>query len=301
MSKRYYRIAGITLQVDADLPIGDRTFAEKFRIFQVDEPGSDTVELHHHFYIPRMDIKSLGNRVYRKVPWEIYRHRDSWIYFGISSIQEHPDPYQVAVFTEDYSRGKIYNKRPGIFMEGGVSTLTLFPSDQILLAQLLAHRQGCILHAAGMIIEDNGVLFVGHSGAGKSTIVKQLQGSVGVMGDDRMIVRRWADGFRIHGTWSHGEVPLVSSAEAPLKAVILLEKAEKNELVSLQNRQDILKSLLCFVIKPLSTAAWWHKTVDLVEIMTREIAVYRLYFDRSGGVRELISAWWEKQAEMKLK
>ena len=38
-------IAGLTVQVEADLPITDQTFADKFKQFEVDGPGSDT-DLH---------------------------------------------------------------------------------------------------------------------------------------------------------------------------------------------------------------------------------------------------------------
>ena len=40
---RYYQIAGITIQVTADFPITDDTFAPKFAKFRVDGPGEDTI------------------------------------------------------------------------------------------------------------------------------------------------------------------------------------------------------------------------------------------------------------------
>ena len=43
-----------------------------------------------------------------------------------------------------------------------------------------------------------------------------VEGRGEVLCDDRNIVRRSPGGFRVYGTWSHGEVPIVSSASAPL-------------------------------------------------------------------------------------
>ena len=71
------------------------------------------------------------------------------------------------------------------------------------------------------------MLFVGHSEAGKSTIVKMLKGQAKILCDDRIIVRKWPEGFRIHGTWGHGEVPDVSPDSAPLERDLFPGKGGK--------------------------------------------------------------------------
>src|SRR5208337_880229 len=78
--RRYYRIAGITVQVDADLPITDETFAPKFRQFQVDGPGDDLISIRHHFSLPDIAGRDLGQEVHRQLLWTIYRKGNSWIY-----------------------------------------------------------------------------------------------------------------------------------------------------------------------------------------------------------------------------
>jgi hypothetical protein len=139
-----------------------------------------------------------------------------------------------------------------------------------------------------MITGGQGFLFVGHSGAGKSTIVIQLKEEGEILCDDRMIVRRWPECFHIHGTWSHGDVPTVSPASAPLRAIFLLEQAPHNRLIPIMERKEIVRRLPFFVIKPLVTADWWEKTLDLVGQMAHEVPVYRLQFDRSGQVGKIL-------------
>ncbi len=164
----------------------------------------------------------------------------------------------------------------------------MFPTDQIWLAPLLSRRQGFIFHAAGMKIGGQGLLFAGHSEAGKSTTVTLLRDAGEILCDDRMIVRRWPQGFRIHGTWSHGDVPHVSSAEAPLRAVLFLEKARTNRLIAITDRQEVLKRVLPLLIKPLITADWWKKTLAVVEEFVRAVPAYRLQFDKSGGIVKIL-------------
>jgi MoaA/NifB/PqqE/SkfB family radical SAM enzyme len=286
--RRYYQIAGFTVQVDTDLPITDQTFNSKFNYFQIDTPGPDLVALRHHFSLPAIMRQDLGKEVYRRAPWAIYQKNRSWIYLG-GAAPEGPEPhvYQVAVFNQDYSRARIYHRDKQIFVQGNLTSLTLFPTDQILLAQVLAHRQGFFFHSSAAVLEGQGLLFVGHSEAGKSTTVKMLKGKAEILCDDRNIVRRWPEGFKVHGSWSHGEVPLVSPASAPLRAILLLQQAEKNCLTLLEDRRTILSRLLACIIKPLVTADWWEKTLTLLAQVTREVPCYLMEFDRSG---EIVSA-----------
>jgi hypothetical protein len=214
------------------------------------------------------------------------------MYLGISPTPGNPDLHRVAVFDDGHSRWSIYNPNEEGFRRGGLYSLTLFPSDQILLARLLPDRQACFLHAAGMAINGQGLLFVGHSEAGKSTMVTMLREEGDILCDDRMIVRRWPDRFRVHGSWSHGDVPQVSAADAPLRAILLLEKAGTNHLELLEDRKEIVRRLPFFLIKPVVTADWWEKVLGLVETMAREVPVYRLRFDRSGGVKDVLRPLW---------
>ena len=149
--RRYFRIAGITIQVDSDLPIDDQTFHPKFAAFRADGPGPDTVTIRHHFTLPDFTGKDLGRELYRKPPWAIYQQNGSYIYLGISPQADDPSLHCAATFNADHTRARIYHDdvREGFWRKGDLHSLTMFPSDQILIARLLADRNGCYLHSAG--------------------------------------------------------------------------------------------------------------------------------------------------------
>ncbi len=286
-----FGIAGISIQVEIEVPIDrEKIFAQNLTSFLVDATCKDNIQLRHHISLPDINNHYLGELVYRVPPWAIYRNSDGWTYMVIPPQPTDPYINQVAYFNNDYSSVHIYTPGDSLFRKGNLTSLTLFPTDQIWLARVFADRQGCYLHAAGMVLEDQGFLFVGHSSAGKSTIVTMLKDEGEILCDDRMIVRRWPEGFRIHGTWSHGEVPDVSPGSAPLRAIFLLEQAPDNQVIPVTDHREIVRTLPFFVIKPLVTTDWWEKMLDLIAAITREVPVFRLQFDKSGEVRQVIKA-----------
>ena len=291
--RRFYSIGGLTVQVESDLPITDTTFEPKFAVFEVDEPGPDTIVVRHHFGLPAVDEHRLGHEVYRRQPWAIYRSPEQVTYImGGPAVD---DRECVVLASVDHTVIDVFNgeQREERFRDGGVNALTMMPTDQIVLARVLADRRACFLHSCGVIVDGRGLLFVGHSEAGKSTMMTMLASEGEALCDDRNIVRIWDDDVRVHGCWSHGEVPVVSAASAPLAAVLFLRKAATNHIAPLVASEEILGHLLPCVIKPLVTADWWERTLDVVEHIVRDVPCYVVEFDRSGAVvpllRDLIS------------
>jgi len=54
--------------------------------------------------------------------------------------------------------------------------------------------------------------------------------------------------------------------------------------LSASDDKEITRRLLACVIKPFVTADWWHKTLDLIEQMAKEVPCYVMRFDKSGEI-----------------
>jgi hypothetical protein len=106
--------------------------------------------------------------------------------------------------------------------------------------------------------------------------------------DDRNIVRKWPDGFRIHGTWSHGELSEVSPAEAPLRAAFFLVQDTKNYLVPIRSHKEITLKLMENIVVPVTTTGWWNNIFRLFEELVSEVPFYDLHFDKSGRVVDVV-------------
>ncbi|MBI5400357.1 hypothetical protein HZB07_07145 [Candidatus Saganbacteria bacterium] len=149
----------------------------------------------------------------------------------------------------------------------------------------MADRGGCYLHACGVILDGKGWLFVGHSEAGKSTTSLMLKEAGGeILCDDRIIVRKHSEGFKMYGTWSHGDVPDISPNDAPLHAIFFLEQNRENKLILIDDKLEVVKKLLACLIKPMVCADWWEKELSLIERLAKEATCYRMLFDKSGQI-----------------
>jgi hypothetical protein len=281
--RRWYRCGGITVQVTADLPFRPDTFHPKFEAFRVDGPGEETIAIHHRFSLPRLDLSDLGSCIHRAVPWAVYTKDGTWQYIGILPTKDENDPFMVASFNEDHSDGQIAHPNPTLFQRGNLHTLTCFPSDQILLARVLADRQGCYLHSSGVLIDGQGMLFLGKSGAGKSTLLRMALEEFEPLCDDRNVVRLRQDGYWVYGSWSHGELPIVSPKSAPLRAIFFLEQANAAEAQPVPDMQSKMAGLLESLIRPIETRQWWENSLEVLEGIARYVPCYRLRFDLSGA------------------
>jgi radical SAM protein with 4Fe4S-binding SPASM domain len=282
--RRCFRIGGLTVQVAFDLPIRENTFHPKFKLFEVEDPGKDNVSLRHHFSLPDLDGRDLGEVVTRCGHWIVSRKGNSWIYQGGASAADSGALRQLAVFSRDHTQGEIYHRDDTVFRDGLIGSLSLLPTDELPLARALAGRQGCYFHASGVELGGQGLLFAGTSGAGKSTIATMLGGVGRVLCDERVIVRRLDDGFHIWGTWSHDEMSVGSPHSAPLRAIFFLRQSAENRVLGSLDRRVVVRELLNTLVRPLMTADWWDRMLALMERLVREVPAYELHFDQGGGI-----------------
>ncbi len=146
------------------------------------------------------------------------------------------EPYLSVEFDRDYSRGRGETLAGGpILIGGGEMHPFVYPFDEVVFLARLARSRGVLVHACGLSFGGRGVLFLGTSGAGKSTTAKlwQERGGVTVLSDDRIAIRPEDGGYRIYGTPWHGEAGLEAPASARLEAVFILEQAPRNRIVDI--------------------------------------------------------------------
>jgi hypothetical protein len=159
------------------------------------------------------------------------------------------------------------------------------PIMELLMINYLAQGRGVILHGCGIEKDGEGILFIGESGAGKSTMANlwNADGGIEILSDDRIIVRKSGENFRMYGTPWHGEAQFVSPRGVNLKKMFFLRHAGQNEIHSLNGIESVQQLLKCS-FPPFWDAKGMNFTLDLFSEMATAVPCYQLGFkpDRSA-------------------
>jgi hypothetical protein len=144
-------------------------------------------------------------------------------------------PYKTVWFDRNFQNGHLLLSR--IFFEEDRPVYPLeYPLDEVLMIHRLACGLGLEVHAVGIVDEiGRGHLFLGHSGAGKSTTARLWlkQPGISILSDDRIVLRSRGGKIWMHGTPWHGDAGISSPDSAPITNIYFLEQCGHNEILAL--------------------------------------------------------------------
>jgi hypothetical protein len=155
-----------------------------------------------------------------------------------------------------------------------------YPLDELLMIHRLSRGEGVEVHAVGIADETGrGHLFLGHSGAGKSTTARlwlQRPG-VTILSDDRIILRAHQGRIFMYGTPWHGDAGIASPLSAPLSAIYLLEHGQSNERMPL-SPGTAAAELFARTFVTHHSEEGIRFTLDFLDRLTRQIPCYLFRF-----------------------
>ena len=125
--------------------------------------------------------------------WTLHEQGEDWL-FDFASDVVGPEPYKRLRVDREFRSARLLLNRK-YFPNSAPSGPLDYPLDELLVVHRLGLKdsRGVEVHAAGIRdAEGNGYIFLGHSGAGKSTTTRlwnELPGMT-VLSDDRIILRQ---------------------------------------------------------------------------------------------------------------
>lgn len=135
-----------------------------------------------------------------------------------------------------------------------------------------------VFHSSVISVDGQGYLFTAKSDTGKSTHTRLwrelLAYRATMVNDDKPMIRVNNDGVTVFGTPYNGKHRLGNNIAVPLKAVCILERAEKNTIRKI-NKSDAYAILLQQIYRPADGAAF-AKTLSLIDKLTEKVKLYRL-------------------------
>jgi hypothetical protein len=208
--------------------------------------------------------------------WELRLRKDSTEEFTFFSPEGDSNvAWAQIVFEPGPGAAKLVQRRGW----GRSDTIRIgYPLDELLMCRLLMSRGALIVHGAAVEYEGLGMMFVGHSGAGKSTIsgIAQECGAR-VLSDDRTILTPGARHVTVWGTPWHGSQRAGSAASKELAAIYLLRQAAEDAVQPLAPAAA-LGELLVRLIHPAANRQDFEALVDRVADVVARIPVFELWF-----------------------
>jgi hypothetical protein len=283
-----FAVAGITVEVRGDTP---QSVDLGPQLLPFATPGG-THDIEVHVEWNSTIEPGRGRELFHSgCLWSVHKIA-SGLLFDFATTRLGSRPYKRLLVDEDFRQARVILNRECLTGEDASRALE-YPLDELLITHYLSLGRGVELHACGLVRGDGeSFLFVGHSGAGKSTITRlwKREVPVDVLSDDRIIVRRaFTDPskgvgqgcpthtFFMHGTPWHGEAAFASPGRSSVRRIFLLEHGAGNRIEPL-SRSAAVGELLARSFTPFYQPRFVDPVLALLEEMAESLPCYRFQF-----------------------
>ena len=167
---------------------------------------------------------------------------------------------------------------------------------RVAFAHLALAHSGLLLHASGLIHHEQGYVFFGHSGAGKSTVAGLAPAGSTLLSDDLVLLRLHRErGWPRPQVWLHG-VPFRGealpaprpNAAAPIAGLFALRQAPSHSIACLPTPQAAAQLLACTPFLDGDPTACRQALVVCMAI-AQAMPIYTLAFARNPDFWPLLT------------
>jgi hypothetical protein len=239
--------------------------------------------------------------------WRLYQH-EAGFQFDFGDPIAEGRPYKRLLVDRNFCRAGLQMSAEYFSAFPHAADPLGYPLDELLIMHRLTQERAIELHGCGIVRADGiGNLFVGHSGAGKSTTTQLWteREDVEILSDDRIIVRRNEGpqidleekqtprsarndkeiigaarkfNMRMYGTPWHGEAMYASPNSAPLARIFVLEHGQGNVVTQLSPSQAVAE-LFARSFVPFHRHEYVESALSFLEEVVGTVPVYRFLFE----------------------
>jgi hypothetical protein len=282
----HIRIADITIALTCDDPEMQLRVEETTERFVIKEASPD---IRVRAMIGDISEEAAGKKIFDSgALWKLYHDNGNYL-FRFNSPYYGSHPYKEASFNTDFTEGEVRLHHTFFNSDGPVYPME-YPLDELLMLNQLGMGKGVEVHSSGIIDSSGkGFLFVGQSGAGKTTMTRLWQKREGakILSDDRIILRKVDDTIWMYGTPWHGEAEISCAAQAPLSHIFFLRHGQKNELATQRRTQGAVRLFACG-FPPFYSPSGLDFTLSFYDELTERVACSELTFIPDDEVVEFI-------------
>lgn len=266
--------------------------------------GMPDIQIHIE-WVSRIEVGSTRPLFDSGYSWRLYEsHAGFQFDFYVPAFGT--QPYKRLIIDDRFRMATIQMNRASCLGTPLRLSPLAYPLDELLIMHRLTQEKGIELHGCG-IVTANGIgnLFVGHSGAGKSTTTRLWTEHEGVkvLSDDRIIVRRNGTSpvdhrvqpgrngkrrkMRMYGTPWHGEAMFALPESAPLRRIVILEHGHGNVLTRLSSGQAVAE-LFARSFVPLYRHEYVETALEFLRELSDAVPCYHYAFEPNQRAVEKI-------------
>jgi hypothetical protein len=184
------------------------------------------------------------------------------------------EPYKRLVVNRAFSQAHLLLSRAQLRATDSFYPLE-YPLDELLVTNWLGFGHGVEVHGCGLIDDTAGYLFLGHSGAGKSTTTELWHRARNpeILSDDRIILRFHDNQLWMYGTPWHGEAGFASARKAQVARIFILEHGDEN-VISLISQSRAVAELFARSFVPFHNAAGLDRSLMFLARIAERIPCY---------------------------
>jgi hypothetical protein len=209
----------------------------------------------------------------------VLHEEDYGLVFDLSTPVLGDQPYKRLSIDKGFSAAQLWLSRE--CLSGGQVYPLEYPLDELLVTNWLSAKgEGVEVHGCGLLDrETGGHLFLGHSGAGKSTTTGLWTSlrAAHVLSDDRIILREQSSEIWMYGTPWHGEAGFASPEKTKVERIFILEHGEKNEILPLPQASAVAE-LFARCFPPFYDHGRLTLTLSFLHQITNRVPCYRFRF-----------------------
>jgi hypothetical protein len=224
--------------------------------------------------------------------WRLHQSDSDYLFTFRSSIGG-PAPYKIARFNRNMTVGDVHLSRPYFEQHQSARAHPLqYPLDELVMIHVLSQGKGVEVHGCGLLdAAGRAYVFVGQSGAGKSTFARLWAGraDVTLLSDERVVLRTDRDRIAVYGTPWQGDAHFASPLCGELAALFFLNQAATHAVAPASGGRAAARLFACSFL-PFHDAAAVDRTMTAVEQVTRTTPCHDLWFAPDPSIVDLVRA-----------
>jgi len=194
MDKTYFKFCNCVIKVTTPTP-AELVFTENVLKFKYAK-SKPNIKITHVFKLRTNPFKKL-TIVFKNKYWLIQKDKNNLYHYYYK-------PYKIkGIVNEAHTDWIIQLPRhmKQHYDKNLMNNLCLFYSDQLMFYPYLVKNEGLLLHGNGLTKNNKGIILLGDSGRGKSTLTRMLEvEGWTLLCDDRTLVLK----NKMYGHWCHG-------------------------------------------------------------------------------------------------